>query len=329
VTWTDSGSNPILTFGAGGSFDEKGLYFPIAMYDTTEPDPTRRYKLWYAAVDASGNITVGYAYSTDGVSFTKFGKVIGLGSAGTYDAKFAIPGPVYKKSNTDWYMLYDGVPTTTSTGLEGDQVCLATFSTPESTYTKSGSNPLLSPRTTATQALTANVAIGATSIPVADSSAFNVGEVVSIEQTGPSTEVNRILAIPDGTHITLVRGLKAAYVTASTATIRSQFYGAIQARSIFPDPTDGSLVMATTGWTPFAAIAREVTLYVRSASGNPAGPWTFAYDLGAALGIEDESWDFISAENLSTTSAVLQDFAPTVFTPVLGGQQAVQRAGSW
>jgi hypothetical protein len=54
--------------------------------------------------------------------------------------------------------------------------------------------------------LTANAALGATSLVVADSSAFIVGDTVIV---GAESAAIAIAAIPDATHITLVTGLVA------------------------------------------------------------------------------------------------------------------------
>lgn len=82
ITWTPYGSNPIMTLGAGGSFDETGLVAPQVTYNTLL---SPAWKMWYVGFDAGGVTTVGYADSADGITWTKQGKVIGLGTAGAFN----------------------------------------------------------------------------------------------------------------------------------------------------------------------------------------------------------------------------------------------------
>lgn len=47
ITWTEYGSNPVLTLGSSGSWSDAGLYAPYAMQDGTT------YKIWYVGSDGS------------------------------------------------------------------------------------------------------------------------------------------------------------------------------------------------------------------------------------------------------------------------------------
>lgn len=69
VSWTKSGSNPVLTPGSAGAWDETHVLGPAAYLD---PDGTRAH-LWYAGEDSGGTQGLGYARSDDDTTFTKGG----------------------------------------------------------------------------------------------------------------------------------------------------------------------------------------------------------------------------------------------------------------
>jgi len=62
----------ILDTGGAGAFDERRAYMPYVVYDTYEIDATKRWKMWYTGMDAAYATSVGYAYSSDGYSWTKY-----------------------------------------------------------------------------------------------------------------------------------------------------------------------------------------------------------------------------------------------------------------
>src|SRR5262249_47861925 len=69
--FTRDGGNPLLTVGNVGSFDEKGVKDPVvAKLGASD------YRMLYTGVDADGIERVGYATSTDGVSWTKRGVLL-------------------------------------------------------------------------------------------------------------------------------------------------------------------------------------------------------------------------------------------------------------
>ena len=106
-TWTKYGSNPVLTLGSSGQFDEYRINFPVVVYSATESPP---WKMWYAGwtpPPADIDITIGFADSTDGISWTKRGQVLDLGPSGHFDDAGVIPGTVIKVGST-WYLLYTG-----------------------------------------------------------------------------------------------------------------------------------------------------------------------------------------------------------------------------
>jgi hypothetical protein len=69
--FTRDAGNPLLTLGAAGSFDEKGVKDPVVVKLGASD-----YRMLYTGVDANGIERVGYATSTDGVGWTKQGVVL-------------------------------------------------------------------------------------------------------------------------------------------------------------------------------------------------------------------------------------------------------------
>lgn len=66
---------PVVTIGAAGKWDDTGIReIGNILYDADEADPAKRYKLTYSgygAAYAETNVYIGYAYSADGVTWTK------------------------------------------------------------------------------------------------------------------------------------------------------------------------------------------------------------------------------------------------------------------
>ncbi len=63
--WTKSGSNPVLNIGGAGAFDAAGIASPAVIKDGAT------YKMWYMGDDANGTVAIGYATSSDGITWTK------------------------------------------------------------------------------------------------------------------------------------------------------------------------------------------------------------------------------------------------------------------
>lgn len=294
LTWTKYGSNPVLTRGGGGAWDEHHVSFPIVMYDAAEADSSRRWKMWYsgAAAATPGKESIGFAYSSDGLSWTKYGQVLAPGTSGAIDDESCTNCAVYRTSSSDWTIFYGARPTTSNPA--GDTIARATFSTPESTYTKQGT--VISP-STASQALTANLAAGGTSVTVASSAGFTVGEPVVLRDSTSATEEHKVAAIPDGTHVTLAAQAGRAWTTANTASIRSAFYGSLNPRSILL--VGSTYVQYGTAFQQFGGspfYERSVAWTASSLSGT----WT--PDLARGLYIPLDTVDALAAENPSVVA---------------------------
>jgi hypothetical protein len=110
ISWTKYGSNPVLVAGAGGSWEEAWVADgKVIRLSSTD------YRMWYGGVDVSLIRRFGYATSSDGISWTKYGSnpVFGLGASGTWDDGHLMAfSPIYV-ANADgalfhaWYVARD------------------------------------------------------------------------------------------------------------------------------------------------------------------------------------------------------------------------------
>lgn len=67
-TWTKSGSNPVLSNGSGGDWDDRSVRRPVVIQDGST------YKMWYDGTQGDNTAyNIGYATSSDGVSWSKYG----------------------------------------------------------------------------------------------------------------------------------------------------------------------------------------------------------------------------------------------------------------
>lgn len=71
ITWTiDNSGNAVLSRGAGGTWDDAAICNVSIYYDTNEDHD---WKMLYEGLYGSGTFKLGYAYSDDGLSWTKYG----------------------------------------------------------------------------------------------------------------------------------------------------------------------------------------------------------------------------------------------------------------
>lgn len=230
VTWSDYGSNPVISLGTSGAFDDDGCSFPWVEIDTSEP--SKKFKLWYAGLKASDSKQrIGYAYSSDGLSFTKVGQVLDVGTSGQWDNIACAPGTVRKIGST-WYMLYQGRKT--SAAPYSWQTGIVTFSDPEGSYTKGSSNPILtnlSSISSATQTLSATTSAGSRTVTLPNTVAFVSRQAIALFNGSSTEEDNRVLTIDSGTQLTLEMPVDVSF-SSGTAVARPPSYNSIIIRSV-------------------------------------------------------------------------------------------------
>ena len=132
ISWTKTGSNPVLTLGASGSWEDVEHRQPFVILDGP------LFRLWYTGADGT-NQRFGYATSTDGISWTKYdgNPIMDVGEIGDWDSIWlASPRIIYQGSSFE--MFY-------SAFSEGKiQIGYAT-SSDGLTWTKFSGNPVLTP----------------------------------------------------------------------------------------------------------------------------------------------------------------------------------------
>lgn len=117
INWTKY-PTPVLVAGVGNSPDSAVVAEPQVLKIGTT------YHMWYSMINswAIENFAVGYATSTDGITWTKFSgnPVLQLGGPGTWDRYWAAhPGVVYDPQNGDLLMYYTGRDSTIFPSITG------------------------------------------------------------------------------------------------------------------------------------------------------------------------------------------------------------------
>jgi hypothetical protein len=292
--WTKYASNPVLDLGSGGAFDDAGVIFPTVHFDGTT------WRMWYGGYDGSTH-RIGYASSADGVTWTKHGQVVDLGSSGAWNDEGTVPAAIYKDGPT-YHLFTGGRQGTTVPRWQGG---VYTFTDPEGTYTPTAGNPTLLARfndSGTSQALTANANAGDDTIEVASTAAFNVNEPVALADIDSGTHISSIESIDSGTQVTLIVPPGENMTTAQSATIRPLAYNSVQPRSVLPAVLGGYEMF----FTPFQPVddlsvaepkLREGAM--RATSSTLDGEWTYDYATGLMFPLHDGGWDNLSAENPS------------------------------
>jgi predicted GH43/DUF377 family glycosyl hydrolase len=134
VNWTRSQNNPVLTAGSPGAWDSGYVIVPhVVFHDGI-------YKMWYRGTDdptAGLHAGIGYATSTDGATWVKYGgnPVLTVGSDGSWDDEVLFSANVLIEGST-YKMWYSGVDET------GSRIGYAT--SPDGVnWTKYAGNPVL------------------------------------------------------------------------------------------------------------------------------------------------------------------------------------------
>lgn len=91
VNWTKHANNPVMT-DRPGEWDAPGVAIPIVIKDGDT------YRMWYGAGGCPDDMSLGYATSTDGLTWERLpAPVMERGPAGEWNVDFLSPGSVIKE----------------------------------------------------------------------------------------------------------------------------------------------------------------------------------------------------------------------------------------
>ena len=135
VNWGKSCNNPCLIPGASGQWDDAW----VTIHSIWKEGDT--YYAYYHGWKSTTQAQIGLATSTDGITWTKHGSnpVLAFGTAGQWD-DYNVGNPVVWKEGSTWYMLYGG-----AADAAGNQCVGLATSSDGISWTRSGSNPVMSP----------------------------------------------------------------------------------------------------------------------------------------------------------------------------------------
>jgi len=112
INWTKYSENPVLV-PTPGEWDSLGLETVTVLKDTTAPD-YERYRMWYAGSGdpVNGLYQIGYAYSPDGIHWTKYpnNPVLSRGPDSSWE-NAGPEGPTVIKDGDTLKMWYAGLDT--------------------------------------------------------------------------------------------------------------------------------------------------------------------------------------------------------------------------
>lgn len=218
ATWTKYASNPVVNNNV--AWENTNIFSPIVIYDKEETNSNKRWKMWYAG--SSFGQGIGYAYSADGLSWTKAAGNPVMTPAGGWENTYISPHAVLRRGS-EFILFYGGQ--SGSTWQSG----YATFIDPEGTYTRSANNPILV-GDGITTTLTSNLTAGSTTAAVADATIFPLGCPVWIGgATRFLTHVTKqnsstSLELADAAPVTINSGQNVRSVAYNSTDIRSVFY---------------------------------------------------------------------------------------------------------
>ena len=137
-TWTKDAGNPVLPKGSVSTDpDFGGAANPVVHYDAND---TPAWKMWYHAFPNGSTpanpfgLTVCFADSSDGITWTKHGTVIGVGTGGSFNDFGSDMGCVYRDKST-WYVFMAGYHNPGTGVVARSGYCTCTDPADISTYT--------------------------------------------------------------------------------------------------------------------------------------------------------------------------------------------------
>jgi len=101
-TWTKYPSNPLSIHGSSGSWDQS-VFVPYVIFNSD----ANRYEMWYTALSGYPNGGIGFAYSSDGIAWTKNPTPVMTPGATGWDSLF-VGAPCIIKESGGYKMWYTG-----------------------------------------------------------------------------------------------------------------------------------------------------------------------------------------------------------------------------
>jgi hypothetical protein len=293
----------VLTPSAAGAWDDYGVSFPQVLYDKDEADPAKRWKMWYAGARVEDFEQIGYAYSSDGINWTKVGEKPWASTVpGTWENNSMTPSYILKQNGT--YFLYYAVKNPAGAYQTG----LITTADPEGPPTQHYAEPILTRQSTRVQALTADTMANSRTVKVANANVFSVDEYVLTADKDTAPQLNRIVSIDSDTQLTLRDAVSSDLTTAQGAGVRSIYYFSNQLSSIWRERD--KYVATVTVFQQFSDLGVLTELIGFATSPTVDGPWTFDIKRGVAVEWKSISSSTVSAENIAvlpTTLTALED----------------------
>jgi len=103
ISWSKHANNPVMDIGANGSWDEHWLLNPNLVFING------KFHMWYLGLKKNYNSAIGYATSTDGISWTKDANNplnLGKGDATSWERNSVECGPVLYDSDTKKFVMW-------------------------------------------------------------------------------------------------------------------------------------------------------------------------------------------------------------------------------
>ena len=298
ATFTRYGSNPIISLGSAGAFDDLQIGFPFVVKDDTESDPNKRWKMLYGAQkNSTGVRSIGYATAPSPTgTWTKQGAVLTLSSS--YTSESAVWGMSIVKIGTTWEVWYEDHDTNgVSSVKRATGTDLASLTPDGSTYHSPASN--------GDQALTANLStFPGRTVTVGDTTGFAADTAVILSQStdNDTWSTSKVRKVTSATQLELYHGVQG-FATTYPARIKS--------------------LDTSPNWTPRALVqvGSEWWLYH-----NEWEPWLHGANSASYGSLHEETWIFTHSATTPSggTFAVQRQPSPVVSRSNAGGQRSFE-----
>jgi predicted GH43/DUF377 family glycosyl hydrolase len=142
VVWQKDPNNPALPIADNlFEWDHAAVSAPAVIYNPADADPTQRWRMWYVGRNSFFNYSIGYAYSADGLTWTKSDDnpvLVASVDLGDWDDE-AVLAPTVIYQGGQYHMWY---------AAKGPQLQVGYATSPDGVaWTQHAANPVLTPGT--------------------------------------------------------------------------------------------------------------------------------------------------------------------------------------